>query len=78
MWDYSGLKDSTRISEADLSTAELEKLARQFRKLITEDAIPSSFRVTPFDKNHPPPSVSSFDFIAKHRTFILLILFWNF
>ena len=58
MWNYMGSKDPTRISKEDLSTAELEKVARQFTTLTAANAIPSSCRVTPFDKKHPPPAVS--------------------
>jgi hypothetical protein len=58
-WSYMGSKDPTRISMEDLSTAELEKIARQFTTLTAADAIRSSCRVTPFDRKHPPPAVSS-------------------
>jgi hypothetical protein len=58
MWCYSGSKDPTRVSKEDLSTAELEKIARHFTTLTASDNIPSPCRVTPFDKKHPPPSVS--------------------
>ncbi|KAM0887740.1 hypothetical protein ACQ4PT_028807 [Festuca glaucescens] len=56
MWNYMGSKDPTKISKEDLSTAELEKIARQFTTLTAADAIPSSCRVTPFDKKHLPPA----------------------
>jgi hypothetical protein len=59
MWSYSGSKDPTRVSKEHLSTAELEKIARQFTTLTAADAIVSSCRITPFDKKHPPPAVSS-------------------
>jgi hypothetical protein len=59
MWSYMGSKDPTRISKEDLPTAELEKIARQFTTLTGADTIPSSCRVTPFDKKHPSLAVSS-------------------
>ena len=58
MWTYSGSKDPTRVSKEDLSTSELEKLARQFTTLTAAHDIPSSCRVAPLDKKHPPPAVS--------------------
>ncbi|KAM0930572.1 hypothetical protein ACQ4PT_000883 [Festuca glaucescens] len=56
MWTFSGPKDPTRVSKENLSTNELEKLARQLTTLTAEDNIPSSCRVAPFDKKHPPPA----------------------
>ncbi|KAM0825709.1 hypothetical protein ACQ4PT_069374 [Festuca glaucescens] len=56
MWNYMGSKDLTRISKEDLSTAELETIARQFMTLTAADSIHSSCRVTPFDKKHPSPA----------------------
>ncbi|KAM0887633.1 hypothetical protein ACQ4PT_028891 [Festuca glaucescens] len=42
MWAYARSKDPTRISEENLSTAELEKMARHFTRLTAKDDIPSS------------------------------------
>ncbi|KAM0904346.1 hypothetical protein ACQ4PT_018060 [Festuca glaucescens] len=56
LWTYSGSKDPTRVSKENLSTSELEKLVRQFTRLTQKDDIPSSCRVVPFDKKHPPPA----------------------
>ena len=58
MWTYVGKDDPTRISKEDLSTNELEKIARSFIKLTQKDEIPSSCRVTPLDKENPPLVVS--------------------
>ena len=57
MWTFSGPEDTSRVSE-DLTTAELEKLARRLTKLTRKDEIPSSCRVKPFSAEHPLPAVS--------------------
>ncbi|KAM0839717.1 hypothetical protein ACQ4PT_060139 [Festuca glaucescens] len=56
LWTYSGSKEPTRVSKENVSTSELEKLAQQFTRLTQKDDIPSSYRVDPFDKKHPPPA----------------------
>jgi len=57
MWAFSGPKDASRVSE-DLTTADLEKLARRLTKFTRKDEIPSSCRVKPFSAEHPLPAVS--------------------
>jgi hypothetical protein len=59
MWAYFGPKDKSRVSDQDLHTSELKKLARRLTKLTKEDEIPSSCCVDPFDATKPPSAKSS-------------------
>jgi hypothetical protein len=58
MWTYARRNEPTRVSKEDLSTNELEKTVRSFTRLTEKDDVPSSCRVTPFDKKNLPPAVS--------------------
>ena len=51
MWEYSGRRDSTRISSDELKDEEVDNRVRQFTNLQKKDEVPTNFPKNPFDKD---------------------------
>ena len=51
MWEYSGRRDSTRISSDELKDEEVDNRVRQFTNLHRKDAVPKDFPKSPFDRD---------------------------
>ena len=57
MWEYSGVKDSTRCSKDELSLKEVTDAARKLSKLSKDEPFLIEPTVTPFSKENPLPKV---------------------
>ena len=51
MWEYSGRRDSTRISSDELKDEEVDNRVRQFTNLHKKDAVPKDFLRSPLDRD---------------------------
>jgi hypothetical protein len=59
LWSYSGLEDSSRVSEEDIDKKDLDKRVRALTTLTKDHDIPA-LAADFFDFEHPLPSVRSF------------------
>jgi hypothetical protein len=59
LWAYSGLKDSSRVSEEDIEQKDLEKRVRALTTLTKDHDIPA-LAADFFDSEHPLPAVRVF------------------
>jgi hypothetical protein len=56
LWSYSGLEDSSRVSEEDIDKKNLDKRVRALTTLTKDDEIPA-LAADFFDSEHPLPAV---------------------
>jgi hypothetical protein len=63
LWSYSGLKDSSRVSEEDIDKKDLDKRVRSLTTLTKDHDIPA-LAADFFDSERPLPSVRAF---SLHR-----------
>jgi hypothetical protein len=73
IWSYSGLKDSSRVSEEDIDKKDLDKRVRSLTTLTKDHDIPA-LAADFLDSERPLPSVRAFlikDFI---RLVLVLLL----
>jgi hypothetical protein len=68
LWAYSGLKDSSRVSEEDIEQKDLDKRVRALTTLTKDHDVPA-LAANFFDSEHPLPAVHIF------RSQILFALF---
>jgi hypothetical protein len=61
LWSYSGLEDSSRVSEEDIDKKDLNKRVRALTTLTKDHDIPA-LTVDFFDFEHPLPTVCAFSF----------------
>jgi hypothetical protein len=59
LWSYSGLKDSSRVSEEDIDKKDLNKRVRALTTLTKDHEIPA-LTADFFDFEHPLPTVCAF------------------
>jgi hypothetical protein len=59
LWAYSGLKDSSRVSEEDIEQKDLDKQVRALTTLTKDHDIPA-LATDFFDSEHPLPAVRIF------------------
>jgi hypothetical protein len=59
LWSYSGLKDSSRVSEEDIDKKDLDKRVRSLTILTKDHDIPA-LAANFFDSEHPSPLVCVF------------------
>jgi hypothetical protein len=74
LWSYSGLKDSSPVSEEDIDKKDLDKRVRSLTTLTKDHDIPA-LATDFFDSERPLPSVRVFsltDFI--HLVLVTLLL----
>jgi hypothetical protein len=69
LWSYSGLKDSSRVSEEDIDKKDLDKRVRYLTTLTKDHDIPA-LAADFFDSERPLPSVRAFSMTG----FICLVL----
>jgi hypothetical protein len=60
-WSYSGLEDSSRVSEVDIDKKDLDKRVRALTTL-TKDGEILALAADFFDSEHPFPAVCAFSF----------------
>jgi hypothetical protein len=63
LWSYSGMKDSSRVSEEDIDKKDLDKRVRSLTTLTKDHDIPA-LAADFFDSEHPLPLVHAF---SLHR-----------
>jgi hypothetical protein len=61
LWSYSGLEDSSRVSEEDIDKKDLDKRVRALTTLTKDHDIPA-LTADFFDFEHPLPAVCAFSF----------------
>jgi hypothetical protein len=69
-WSYSGLEDSSRVSEEDIDKKDLDKRVRALTTLTKDEKIPA-LAANFFDSKHPLPAVCAFSF--SNFSFIRLL-----
>jgi hypothetical protein len=73
LWSYSGLKDSSRVSEEDIDKKDLDKRVRALTTLTKDHDIPA-LATDFFDSEHPLPSVCAFSITGFIRLVFVLLL----
>jgi hypothetical protein len=71
LWSFSGLGDSSRVSDDLMEKKDLDKRVRALTTLTKEDEIPD-LAAGFFDSEHPLPAVCAFLFI--NMSFIRLLV----
>jgi hypothetical protein len=69
-WSYSGLEDSSRVSEKDIDKKDLDKRVRALTTLTKDHDIPA-LAADFFDSKHPLPMVCAFS--SANLSFIRLL-----
>jgi hypothetical protein len=70
LWNYSGLVDSSRVSEALIEKQDVDKRVRALTKLTKDHAV-ADLAADYFDSEHPLPKVCSF----RISIFVFFIIF---
>jgi hypothetical protein len=73
LWSYSGLKDSSRVSEEDIDKKDLDKRVTALTTLTKDHDIPA-LAVDFFDSEHPLPLVRPFSIMGFIRLVLVLLL----
>jgi hypothetical protein len=74
LWTYSGLKDSSRVSEEDIEQKDLDKRVRALTTLTKDHDIPALVADF-FDSEHPLPSVRVLCSHILFALFFVMLLF---
>jgi hypothetical protein len=75
LWSYSGLEDSSRVSEDDIDKKDLDKRVRALTTLTKDHKIPA-LTADFFDFEHPLPAVCAFS--CTTFSFIHLLVFYHY
>jgi hypothetical protein len=73
LWSYSGLKDSSRVSEEDIDKKDHDKRFRSLTTLTKDHDIPT-LGADFFDSERPLPSVRVFSITGFIRLVLVLLL----
>jgi hypothetical protein len=73
LWSYSGLKDSSRVSEEDIYKKDFDKRVRALTTLSKDHDIPA-LAADFFDSERPLPSVHAFSLMGFIRLVLVMLL----
>jgi hypothetical protein len=73
LWSYSGLKDSSRVSEEDMDKKDLDKRVKSLTTLTKDHDIPA-LATDFFDSERPFPSVRVFSITGFIRLVLVLLI----
>jgi hypothetical protein len=74
LWSYSGLKDSSRVSEEDIDKKDLDKRVRSLTTLTKDHDIPA-LAANFFDSERPLPLVRVFSLTGFICLILVLLLY---